>query len=130
MLNEVYHVDLQTAIQKTKNVLEFCMRFGNGVSLPYSMDLGYLQHAWDTPNVTLQDLIGPTVDRAVNQNDRHYPICLDPILLLIFGIPACEHPIHMSFWRLYRDQMYDRNQVVACPVCQFDTQGYCYQVRL
>ncbi len=38
-LNEDYHVDLHTAMQKLKNVLEFCMRFGNGVSLPHSMDL-------------------------------------------------------------------------------------------
>ncbi len=37
-LNEVYHVNLQTAVRKTKNVLEFCMRFGNAVSLPHSMD--------------------------------------------------------------------------------------------
>jgi hypothetical protein len=41
-LNEVYHIDLQTAVQKTKNVLEFCMRFGNGVSLMHSMDFSYL----------------------------------------------------------------------------------------
>jgi hypothetical protein len=44
-LNEAFFVDLPTAIQKTKNVLEFCMRFGNGVSLLHSMDLSYLQHA-------------------------------------------------------------------------------------
>jgi hypothetical protein len=37
-LNEVYHVNLQTAIQTTKNILEFCMRFGNGMNLPHSMD--------------------------------------------------------------------------------------------
>ncbi len=57
-LNESFLVDLPTAAQKTKNVLEFCMRFGNGVSLPHSMDFGYLQHAWDAANVTLQDLRG------------------------------------------------------------------------
>jgi hypothetical protein len=34
-LNEDYHVDLHTAVQKTKNVLGFCMRFGNGMSLPH-----------------------------------------------------------------------------------------------
>ncbi len=60
------------------------MRFGNGVNLPLSMDFGYLQHMWDAANVTLQDLMGPTVDPAVNQNDRHCPNCLDPILLLKF----------------------------------------------
>ncbi len=38
-LNESFLVDLPTAVQKTKSVLEFCMRFGNGVSLPHSMDL-------------------------------------------------------------------------------------------
>jgi hypothetical protein len=43
-LNEVYSVNLPTAIQKTKNVFEFCMRFGNGVSLPHSIDFSYLQH--------------------------------------------------------------------------------------
>jgi hypothetical protein len=37
-LNEVFCVHLPTAVQKTKNVLEVCMRFGNGVSLPHSMD--------------------------------------------------------------------------------------------
>jgi hypothetical protein len=46
-LNESFLVDLPTAIKKTKNVLEFCMRFGNGMSLPHSMDFSYLQHAWD-----------------------------------------------------------------------------------
>jgi hypothetical protein len=34
-LNKVYHVDLQTAVQKTKHVFDFCMRFGNGPSLPH-----------------------------------------------------------------------------------------------
>ena len=34
-LNEAFCVDLPTAVQKTKNVLEFCMRFGNGVNLPH-----------------------------------------------------------------------------------------------
>jgi hypothetical protein len=34
-LNESFLVDLPTAIQKTKNVLEFYMRFGNGMSLPH-----------------------------------------------------------------------------------------------
>jgi hypothetical protein len=80
------------------------MRFGNGMSLPDSMDFGYLQHMWDAANVTLQDLLGPMVDRAVNQNDGHCPICLNPILLLKCGIPAfAGHPIHMRCWRLCRD---------------------------
>ncbi len=52
-LDESFLVDLPTAIQKTKNVLKFCMRFGNGMSLPYSMDFSYLQHAWDAANGTL-----------------------------------------------------------------------------
>ncbi len=129
-LNESFFVDLPTAVQKTTNVLEFCMRLGNGVSLPHSMDFSYLQHAWDAANVTLQDLMGSVVDRAVNQNDRCCPVCLDLVLLQKFGIPACGHPIHMSCWRSYRDRMTAHNQVVACPVCQFDTHGYCYQVPL
>ena len=37
-LNEAFRADLPTAVQKSKIVLEFCMRFGNGVSLPHSMD--------------------------------------------------------------------------------------------
>ncbi len=41
-LNEVLHANLQTEIQNTKNVLEFCVRFGNGVSLPHSIDFSYL----------------------------------------------------------------------------------------
>jgi hypothetical protein len=69
-LNESFLVDLPTAVQKMKNVLEFCMRFGNGVSLPHSMDFSYLQHVWDTANVMLQDLMGSAVDHAVNQNNR------------------------------------------------------------
>jgi hypothetical protein len=97
-LNEDYHVNLHTAVQETKNVLEFCMRFGNGVSLLYSMDFDYLQHVRNTANVRLQDLMGPMVDRAVNQNNRHCPICLDLVLLLKFGIPACRHPIHTRCW--------------------------------
>jgi hypothetical protein len=128
-LNEDYHVNLQTAIQKTKNVLEFCTRFGNGMSLPYSMDFGYLQHVWDAANIRLHDLM-VVVDRPANQNNRRCPICFDPILSLKFGVPACGRPIHMRCWRLYRDQMYERNQVVLCPVCQFDTQGYCCRLRL
>jgi hypothetical protein len=98
-LNESFLVDLPTAVQKTKNVLEFCMRFGNGMSLPHSMEFSYLQYAWDTANVTLQDLMGSTVDRAVKQNNRHCPVCLNLVLLRKFGIPACGHLIHMSFWR-------------------------------
>jgi hypothetical protein len=90
------------------------------------MDFGYLQNAWDAANITLQVLMGPAVDCAVNKNNRRCPICLDLVLSLKFGIPACGYPIHMRCWRLYRDRMIARNQVVACPVCQFDTQGYCY----
>jgi hypothetical protein len=129
-LNEDYHVDLQTAVQKIKNVLEFCTRFGNGMSLPHLMDFGYLQHAWDAANVRLQDLMAVVDCSPVNQNNRSCPICFDPILSLKFGIPACGHPIHMRGGSSYRDQMYDRNRVIFCPVCQFNTQGYCYQVWL
>ncbi len=53
-LNEVFRVDLRTAVQKTKSVLEFCMRFGNGMSLPHSMNFNYLQHMWATTNITHQ----------------------------------------------------------------------------
>jgi hypothetical protein len=129
-LNESFLVDLPTAIQKTKNVLVFCMRFGNGLNLPHSMDFSYLQHAWDTANVTLQDSMGSMINQVVNQSNRRCPVCLNLVLLRKFGIPACGHPNHMSCWRLYRNRMTARNQVVACPVCQFDTHGYCYQVRL
>jgi hypothetical protein len=45
------------------------------------MDFSYLQHAWDAANVMLQDLMGPAVDRAVNQNDRRCPVCLNLVLL-------------------------------------------------
>jgi hypothetical protein len=75
-LNEAFRVDLPTAIQKMNIMLEFCMRFGNGVSLPHSMVFSYLQHAWDATNVMLKDLMGPAVDCAVNQNDRCCPVCL------------------------------------------------------
>jgi hypothetical protein len=129
-LNEVFLVDLPTAVRKAESVFEFCMRFGNGVSLPHSMIFSYLQGAWDATNLTLQDLMCPVVDPAVNWNNRSCPICLNPVLSWKCGIPACGHLMHMRCWRLYRDWMYDHNQVVACPVCQLDTQGYCYQVRM
>ncbi len=79
-LNESFLVDLPTVVQKTKNVLELCMRFGNGVSLLHSMDFCYLQHAWDAANVTLQDMIGSMVDQAVNQNNRRCPVCFVLVL--------------------------------------------------
>jgi hypothetical protein len=129
-LNVVFRVNLPTAIQKTRRVLEFCMRFGNGVSLPHSTNFSYLQHTWDAANLTLQDLMSPAVDPAVDLNDRSCPICLNPVLSQKFGIPACGHPMPMRCWRLYRDRVTARNQVVTCPMCQFDTQGYCYQVQL
>jgi hypothetical protein len=72
------------------------MRFRNGVSLPHSIIFSFLQHAWDAANVTLQDLMGSTVDQAVNQNNRRCPVCLNLIVLRKFGIPACGHLIHMS----------------------------------
>ncbi len=125
-----FRVNLPTATQKTQSVLEFCIRFGNGMSLPHSMNFSYLQHAWDTANLTFQDLMSLVVNCAVDPNNRSCPICLNPVLLRKFGIPDCGHPMHMKCWRAYRNQMYDRDQVVACPVCKFDTRGYCYQVRL
>jgi hypothetical protein len=100
------------------------------MSLPHSMDFSYLLRAWEAINLTLQDLMGPAVDHAVDPNDRRCPVCLDPVLLKKFGIPACGHSMHMSCWRSYRDWMTARNQVVTCPVCQFDTHGYWYRVRL
>jgi hypothetical protein len=102
------------------------MRFGNGMSLPHTMDFSYLLHVWEAANLTLQNLMGPAVDHAVDPNNRFCPVCLDPVLLKKFGIPACGHPMHMSCWRLYRDRMTGRNRVVTCPVCQFDTHCYCY----
>jgi hypothetical protein len=108
-LHEIFRVDLPTAIQKMKNILEFCMRFGNGMSLPHSMNFSYLQTAWDAANLTLQDLMGPAVDQAVDLNNRSCPISLDLVLLQKFGIPACGHPMHMRCWRLYRDRMTARN---------------------
>jgi hypothetical protein len=125
-LNEVFRVDLPTAVKKTRSVFEFCMRFGNGVSLPHSMNFSYLQHAWDMANLTLQDLMSPVIDYAVDPDDGRCPICLDPVLSRKFGIPACEHPMQMRCWRAYRDRMTVRNQVVTCPICQFNSQGYCY----
>jgi hypothetical protein len=95
VLNEVFLVNLLTAIQKTKNMLEFCMRFGNGMSLTHLMNFSYLQCTWDAANLMLQDLMGPAVDCAVDSNDRSYPICLNLVLLWKFGIPACGHPVHM-----------------------------------
>jgi hypothetical protein len=124
-LNEVSRVNLLTAVQRTKSALEFCMRFGNGLSLPQSKNLSYLQRGWDAANLMLQVLMSPVIDCTVDPNDRSCPICLNQVLLWKIGIPGCGHPIHMRCWRSYRDQMTAPNQVVTCPVCQFDTQGYC-----
>ncbi len=127
---DIFHLDLPTVVLKTKHVLEFCMNFENGVSLPHRMNIGYLQRAWDAANQTLQVLLMPAVDRSVNPDDRDCTICLDLILLWKFGISACGHPMHMRCWRECKNQIYARSGFVKCPVCHFDTQGYCYQVQL
>jgi hypothetical protein len=126
-LNEVFHVNLPTAVQKMRRVLEFYMSFGNGMSLPHLIIFSCLQRAWDAANLTLQDLMSPVVDCAVDPNDRNCPICLDLVLLQRFMIPACGHPMHMKCSKVYKNWMNTSNCVVTCPVCQFDTQGYCYQ---
>jgi hypothetical protein len=59
VLRVIFNVDLQRAVQRTKHILEFCMTFGNGVSLPHRMNFSYLQHVWDTANPTLRDLLAP-----------------------------------------------------------------------
>ncbi len=129
-LNEVFHVGLPTAIQKTRPVLEFCMSFGNGASSPHLMNFSYLQHAWDAANLMLHDLMSPAVDPAVDPNDRNCLICLDSVLLQKFEIPACGHPMHMKFLKVYKNRMTTSNQVVTCLECQFDVKGYFYRVRL
>jgi hypothetical protein len=91
-LSEVFRDNLPTAVQKTRSVLEFCMTFGNGVSLPHLMSFSYLQRAWVAANLTLQDLMSPVVDRAVDPNDRNCPICLNPVL-------------HMKCWKVYKNRM-------------------------
>ncbi len=130
VLNEVFHVGLPTAVQKMRRILEFCVSFGNGVSLPHSMNFSYLQRAWDAANLMLHDLMSPAVDLAVDPNDRNCLICLNPVLLQKFGIPACGYPMHMKFWKVYKNQMTASNQVVTCPVCRFDIKGYFYRVQL
>jgi hypothetical protein len=95
-LNGVFCVNLPAAVQKMRNVLEFCLSFGNSVSLPHLMNFSYLQHAWDAANLTMQDLMSPAVDCAVDLNGRNCPIYLDPILSPKFRIPACGHPMHMK----------------------------------
>jgi hypothetical protein len=86
---DILHVHLPTAVRKMTRVLEFCMNFGNGVSLPHTMNFSYLQHAWDTANKTLQVLLMPALDWSANPYNRNSPICLDPFLLQKFRIPAC-----------------------------------------
>jgi hypothetical protein len=130
VLNKVFHVDLPEAIQKMKHELEFCMSFRNSMSLLHLMNFSYLQRTWDAANLTLQDLMSTVVDRAVNPTKRNCPICLDPILSRKLGIPACGHPMHMKCWKVYLNRMNARSQDVKCPVCDLDTQGYCYQVQL
>jgi hypothetical protein len=130
VLMNVFHADLPTAVGKAKHILEFCMSFGDGVSLPHTINFSYLQHPWDAVNQTLQDLLSPGVDWSVNPSNRNCPICLDPILLRKFGIPACGHPMHIWCCRGYKTQIVARSGVIKCPVCKFDAKGYCYQVRL
>ncbi len=125
-LSEVFHVNLPKAIQKMRSVLDFCMRFRNGVSLPNLIIFSYLHCVWDAANLTLQDLMSPVVDRAVDPTDMSCPICINLVLLRKFGIPGCGHPMHMNCWKAYKNRMTACNQVVTCPICHFDTQGYCY----
>jgi hypothetical protein len=125
-LNEVFNVNFPMNVQKTKHILEFYMTFGNGVSLPHRMNFSYLHCAWDAANLILRDLLTPGQNRSVNLSGRNCPICLDPILLQSFGIPACGHPIHGRCSIGYKNQMVVRSRVVRCPICQFDTQGCCY----
>jgi hypothetical protein len=99
------------------------MNFGNGMSLPHSMNFSYLQRVWEAANLMMQDLTNPAVDCAVDPNNRSCPICLDLVLLQKFKIPGCGHPMHMKCWKAYKNQMTACNQVVACPICQFDTKG-------
>jgi hypothetical protein len=129
-LNMVFRVDLPTAIQKTRSVLKFCMSFRNGVSLPHLMNFSYLQRAWDAAILTLQDLMSPAVDYAVDLNNRSCPICLNPVLSWKVRIPACRHPMHMKCWKAYKNRMTACNRVVTRPICQFDTQRHCYRVWL
>jgi hypothetical protein len=114
-LIEIFCVNLLEVVQKTKLVLEFCVSFGNDVSLPHSMNLNYLQHAWDAANLMLQVLVSPAIDCAVNSNDRNCPIFPNLILLRKFRILAYGHPIHMMCWKVYQTQMTARSRVVKCP---------------
>jgi hypothetical protein len=75
------------------------------MSLPHLMNFSYLQRTWDAANLTLQDLMSPAVDCAVDLNNRNYPICLNLVLLHKFGIPACGHPMHMKYWKVYKNWM-------------------------
>jgi hypothetical protein len=95
--NEVFCVKLPAAVQKMRSVLEFWMSFGNGMSLPHSLYFSYLQCAWDAANLTLQDLMSPALDCAVDPNNRNCPICLEPILLRKFGIPPLKMPKHIYY---------------------------------
>jgi hypothetical protein len=39
---KIFHVDLPTAIQTTRGIMDFCMNcLGNGISLPHTMNVGY-----------------------------------------------------------------------------------------
>jgi hypothetical protein len=93
------------------------MSFQNSMSLPHLMNFSYLQRAWDAANQTLQDLMSPAVDCAVDPNDRNCPVCLYPVLLPKIGVPACEHPMHMKCWKVYKNRMTASNQVDTCPIC-------------
>jgi hypothetical protein len=80
LLKDVFGVDLQLAIQRTRQVMNFCIaRSKRDAFFPLAIDFSILQQGWVAANQTLGVLLTP-INRLVNPNDITCPSCLDLIL--------------------------------------------------
>jgi hypothetical protein len=94
LLRDVFGMDIQLTIQRTRQVLNFCAICSNReMIIPPAIDYGVLNQVWIVTNQTLGLLVMP-LDWLVNPNNQMYPFCPKPILSWAFGVPACGHLMH------------------------------------
>jgi hypothetical protein len=94
LLRNVFGMDIQSAIQNIRQVMDFWVICSDREAfLPSAIDFGVLNQAWIATNQRLEALVMP-VDRLVNPNDRICLCCLKLILSQAFGVLACGHPMH------------------------------------
>ncbi len=97
LLRDVFGVDIQTAVQRTRQVLNFGVICSNReVIFPPMMDYGMLNQAWIAKNQTLGVLETP-VDWLVNPNNQICHFFFKPILSWAFRVSAYGHPMHMRY---------------------------------